>query len=143
MIAVDTNILIYAHRRSAPWHKEASAVIKKLAEGSKPWYIPWPCLHEFVAITTHSKIFSPPSTPIAAVNQIKFWCSSPTLTLISERENFLDTWDEILMESKTSGPMAHDAKIAAICLSNGISTLYSADRDFSRFKDIKIINPLL
>ena len=37
----------------------------------------------------------------------------------------------------------HDARIATICLENGVSMLYTADRDFGRFKDLKTINPLV
>jgi predicted nucleic acid-binding protein len=31
MIAVDTNILVYAHREDAPWHQQAYARILELA----------------------------------------------------------------------------------------------------------------
>ena len=53
MIAVDTNILVYAHRRDSEWHEKAYRLIQSLAEGSAPWAIPWPCLHEFLAVVTH------------------------------------------------------------------------------------------
>ena len=36
-----------------------------------------------------------------------------------------------------------DARIAALCLSHGVSELWSADRDFSRFPDIAVRNPLV
>ena len=45
MIAVDTNILVYAHRADMVWHKAASGLIKMLAEGRTPWAIPSPRLH--------------------------------------------------------------------------------------------------
>ena len=54
MIAVDTNVLVYAHREDSPWHGAASRVVRDLAEGSAPWAIPWPCLHEFLAIVTRA-----------------------------------------------------------------------------------------
>ena len=38
--------------------------------------------------------------------------------------------------------MIHDARIAAICLHNGVTELWTADRDFSRFKPLKTVNPL-
>ena len=63
MIAVDTNILVYAHREDSPWHEAAYARIVQLAEGNSPWAIPWPCLHEFFAIVTHPRIFAPPTPP--------------------------------------------------------------------------------
>jgi predicted nucleic acid-binding protein len=60
MIAVDTNVLVYAHREDSQWHLQAYARITELAEGRVPWAIPWPCVHEFLAISTHPKIYYPP-----------------------------------------------------------------------------------
>ena len=66
MIAVDTNLLVYAHREESPWHDSAYEVIETLAQGPAPWAIPWPCLHEFLAIVTHPRIYEPP-TPVAGI----------------------------------------------------------------------------
>ena len=63
MIAVDSNVLVYAHREDSDWHDPAYACLLELAEGRDPWAIPWPCLHEFLAIVTHPRIYSP-STPL-------------------------------------------------------------------------------
>ena len=52
MIAGDTNLLVYAHREDSPWHDAARAKITELAEAKSPWAIPWPCIHEFLAIVT-------------------------------------------------------------------------------------------
>src|ERR1035437_8776839 len=49
MIAVDTNILVSAHRADSPWHRAADHCLAELAESGKPWAIPWPCMHEFLA----------------------------------------------------------------------------------------------
>jgi predicted nucleic acid-binding protein len=56
MIAIDSNLLVYAHREDAPWHDNAYARIVELAEGQSLWAIPWPCIHEFLAIVTHPRI---------------------------------------------------------------------------------------
>lgn len=42
MIAVDTNLLVYAHREDSPWHEKALARVTELAECGSPWAIPWP-----------------------------------------------------------------------------------------------------
>ena len=66
MKAVDTNILIYAHREDSPFHGEALATMLELANGEARWAIPWPCIHEFIAIVTHPRIYDPPSPPAVA-----------------------------------------------------------------------------
>lgn len=43
MIAVDANLLVYAHREDSPWHEAAYARLAEPAEGRAPWAIPWPC----------------------------------------------------------------------------------------------------
>jgi hypothetical protein len=50
---------------------------------------------------------------------------------------------DLTRKAKLQGGQFHDARIAAICLENGVSVLYSADRDFGRFKALKTANPLL
>jgi len=61
MIAVDTNILIYSHRKASPWFAAASSAMHRLAESGYPWAIPWPCIHKFLGVTTHPKVLSPPA----------------------------------------------------------------------------------
>jgi uncharacterized protein len=41
-----------------------------------------------------------------------------------------------------AGPAVHDARIAALCLANGVRELWSADRDFTQFPDLRTANPL-
>ena len=52
MIAVDTNLLVYAHREDSPWHDTALAKLTELAEAKSARAIPWPCVHEFLVIVT-------------------------------------------------------------------------------------------
>lgn len=85
MIAVDTHLPVYAHREEAPWHDAAYARLAELAEGRNPWAIPWPCLHEFLAIVTHPRTYAPPTSLDRAVDQVEAWLESPSLILLAER----------------------------------------------------------
>ncbi|GAA1687299.1 TA system VapC family ribonuclease toxin [Fodinicola feengrottensis] len=144
MIAVDTNILVYAHRRDSEFHAAAAAQIKGLAEGRSSWAIPWPCLHEFYAIATHRKIYDPPSTRDQAITQLDGWLAAPTLTLLGEPAGYWKQLKILLNNGKVIGPMVHDARIAALCAAHGVQELWSADRDFGRFSTaIKVRNPLV
>jgi toxin-antitoxin system PIN domain toxin len=143
MVAVDTNILVYSHRSDSPFHVKADAVVTALAEGSSAWAIAWPCLHEFLAIVTHPRIYKPP-TPVAdALVQVERWLESPTLVLLHEEEGYWAALRAIAERSLVTGGAIHDARIAALCRRHGVATLYSADRDFSRFPDLTTENPLL
>lgn len=143
MIALDTNILVYAHRRDSEFFGPASAAIRGLAESSGSWAIPWPCAHEFLAITTHPAIFKPPTSMESALKQVEIWMESPGLRLIGEPATYWSAIAEIMRRGKIAGPRVHDARIAAICAANGVRELWSADRDFSRMGGVKVRNPLL
>ena len=57
MIAVDTNVLVYAHRREVTEHAVAQDCVRALASGRDPWAIPWPCVYEFFSVVTNPKIW--------------------------------------------------------------------------------------
>ncbi len=143
MIAVDTNLLVYAHREDSPFHQRARQCIDTLAEGKGSWAIPWPCIHEFLAIATHPRIYRPASPLDVAVDQVDAWLESPTVTLLGESEQHWPRLKELVTAGLIAGPRVHDARIAALCLQHGVRTLWSADRDFSRFPALLVSNPLI
>ena len=143
MIAVDSNLLVYAHREDSPWNASAYACLAGLAEGREPWAIPWPCIHEFLAIVSHPRIFAPPTPFDRAIDQVEAWLESPSLVLFAESEDYWAQLRILLKTGRVSGPMVHDARVAALCLQHGVNELWTIDRDFSRFPGLKIRNPLV
>ena len=142
MIAVDTNILVYAHREDSDWHGRALAAVAGLAEASREWAIPWPCLHEFLAIVTHPRIFKTPTPLELAMGQVDAWLESPSVVGLAENDMYLDCLRDIAISSRVTGARVHDARVAALCLSHGVSELWTADRDFSLFRQLTLRNPL-
>lgn len=143
MIAVDTNLLVYAHREDSPWHRAARDWLTGVAEGSGVWAIPWPCLHEFLAIVTHPRIYRPPTPPARAVDQVEAWLESPGLVLLGESEGYWPNLRTLVLEGGVVGGQLHDARVAALCLHHGVSALCSADRDFSRYPTLVLRNPMV
>ena len=143
MIAVDTNILVQAHRADGEFHAAARSTVTTLAEGRSGWAIPWPCIHEFLAIVTHPRIFAPPTPLAIACDQVEAWMEAPTLSLIGEDGGHWSALRAQLEAGRIVGPRVHDARVAALCLRHGVSELLSADRDFSRFPDLRTRNPLV
>ena len=142
MIATDTNILVYAHRRDSEWHSQVRASVETLATGHALWGLPWPCAHEFLAIVTHPRIYDPPSTMAQATAQIDAWLASPVATLLTESQSHWEVLKRELSAGRVVGPMVHDARIAAMCLAQGVTEFWTADRDFSRFPALLVRNPL-
>jgi uncharacterized protein len=84
MIAVDTNLLVYAHREDSDFHGQAIKTLHELVAGGARWSIPWPCLHEFLAIITNPMIFNPPSPLSLALKAMEVWLGSPGCEMIGE-----------------------------------------------------------
>ncbi len=144
MTAVDTNILVYAHRTdSGEFHEPALRRLTDLAEEQERWAIPWPCIHEFLAIVTHPRIYDPPSSRAKALESVSVWLSSPGSRAIGEGPGYFDSLRRLVDEGRVAGGMVHDARVAAICLHHGVTVLWTADRDFSRFPALRTQNPLL
>ena len=143
MIAVDTNILVYAHRAESPFHAQAFDCLKSLAEGRQPWGIPVSCLHEFLSVVTNPKVFNPPSNFEQALAQIDAWLASPQALVLHSGSQHWRILSDLTRKAKLQGGQFHDARIAAICIENSVSVLWSADRDFGRFKALKTVNPLV
>jgi len=143
VIAVDTNILVYAHREDSEWHARALSALTALAESPRQWAIPWPCLHEFLGIVTHPRIFRTPTPVELAVGQIDAWMESPSLVALAENEQYLEIFRDVVLSSRVTGARVHDARVAALCLTHGIHEIWSADRDFSMFPQLALRNPLV
>lgn len=142
MIAVDTNILVHAHRADSEWHVPAAKAVEQLANASAPWAIPWPCVHEFLAVVTHPRIYAPPTPRDKACDQVEAWMESPSLVMLGEDGDYWAALREAVTTGRIAGGAVHDARIAALCRHHGVAELWTADRDFSRFRSLTVANPL-
>ena len=143
MIAVDTNLLVYAHRRESRVHDAASAVVRALAEGDDAWAIPCPCCYEFLSVVTNRRIWKDDVTlPERAWRQLKAWTASPSNHLLGETDDFLQVLGRFVQRPRVHGGVVHDASIAAICVAHGADVLFTRDRDFSLFPELRTRDPL-
>jgi len=142
VIAVDTNLLVYAHREDAPLHERAYACLTELAEGTAAWAIPWPCVHEFLANVTSHRIYKTPTPMALAIEQVEQWTGSPAAVLLAEHEGYWRALCELVASAQIAGAAVHDARIAALCVHHGVTEIWTADRDFGRFAALRTRNPL-
>lgn len=143
MTALDSNLLIYSHREDSDFHTAAKESVDSLRHQGAAWSIPWPCIHEFIGIVTHPGIYKPASTLSEALGFVDSLFASPQLHLLSESSGYFAKLRDIITAARLKGPRIHDARIAALCLHHGVSELWSADRDFSAFPQLKVRNPLV
>ena len=142
MIAIDTNLLVYAHRPEMPFHGRARQVLTDAVDGPEPVAVPWPCVHEFLAVVSNPRIFTDPTPMELALDGIGRLLNSLTGGFLAEGEGYLDALERVARPAQLQGAVVHDARIAALCLYHGVRVLWSADRDFSRFPNLAVTNPL-
>ena len=143
MIALDTNILVAIHRRDSDGHAAATRDWQIAGGDTAVWAIPWPCVHEFLGVATHPRVFNPPSTLDEALSAIEAWRARPTVRFLAEDDTYWTTLSALVRAARIAGPRIHDARIAALCLDHGVRELWTADRDFSRFPRLRTRNPLV
>lgn len=143
MIAVDTQILVYAHRRDSAWHEPARACIESLATGGPRWAIPLHALVEFYAVVTRPGLYKPASTPEQALAQVDYWLEAPTVMVLSEGAPTWQLVRSMAAAAAVRGPRIYDARIAAVCLEHGVTELWTHDRDMSRFPSLRTRDPLI
>jgi toxin-antitoxin system PIN domain toxin len=143
MIAVDTDIFVYAHRRDSAFHQVARQRVAALAAGRAARALPWPCVHEFIGIATHPRIGSMPTPLAQAIDPVDAWLESPQLPFLAESGEHWPALEPLLLAARFAGPLVHDARIAALCLQPGVRELWAADRDVGRFAPLRTVNPLV
>lgn len=139
MIAVDTNVLVYAHRAGSSHHEWAAEWLRFLAEGPVPWGLPVFVLGEFVRVVTHPKIFAEPSSVDVAFDFLAAVRDSPTARLLVPAEGFPRLFEECVRGAEARGNLAFDAQIAAVCREGGAAKLLTRDRDFLRFPGLETV----
>lgn len=141
MIAVDTNLLLIAHRREAPGHEAALRVMRRLATHAA-WGLPWIVAAEFYAVATNPRLWRRPR-PDDALGALDAWIGTAGARLLGETPDMWPSLSALVRQGGVLGGRVHDARIAAVCLAHGVTELWTLDRDFSWFPELRTRNPLV
>jgi hypothetical protein len=139
LIAVDTNVLVYAHREESPQHESARERLRELAEGAATWAIPVFCVGEFLRVMTHPRFFDPPFTAAEACDAISRVLASPSVRILSPGDRFPEILLAAIREARAVANLVMDAQIVAVCRESGASALLTEDRDFARFPGFRTV----
>lgn len=131
MIAVDTNLLVYAHRPEMPFHERARQVLTEAVAASEPVCIPWPCAHEFLAVVSNPRIFRDPTPMDVALDAVKHLLASLSGGFLAEGKGYLDALERTARPALLQGAIVHDARVAALCVFHGVRMLWAAPTEIS------------
>ena len=141
MIAIDTNILVYARRRESACHEPARKLLTRLAEGSEPWALPWPCVYEVLRVVTHPRVFNSPTPIEVALKFTEAIRSRPNCVPVAPGRRHWEIFARLCTVAGVKGNLVPDAYLAALAIESG-SEWITTDRDYSRFPHLKWRHPL-
>ena len=141
MILIDANLLLYAYHPRAQQHDASRAWLEATLSGRELVRFAWLTLWAFMRIGTNPRVFEQPLSTSEAEAAISSWLAQPTAGLLEPGERHWEILRDLVREGQATGPLFMDAVLAAIALEHG-ATLYSTDRDFSRFSGLKWTNPI-
>jgi uncharacterized protein len=141
MILIDANLLIYAHHTGATEHQRSKEWLEKALESGEQAGFAWATLLTFLRITTNLRPFSAPFTVEEAGSIVENWLSNPAVSVLQPTERHWTILSRLLAGGQARGPLIMDAHLAALAIEHG-ATLCTTDRDFTRFKGLRVMNPL-
>ena len=141
MILLDANLLLYAYDADAPQHPAATAWLEKTIRGSETIGLPWVAIWAFLRVTTNARLWPKPKTLDEAFDAVRDLVRQPGVVIVNPGTRHGEILEKLVREHRATGSMVSDAVLAALALENG-ATLASSDQDFSRFRDLRWINPL-
>lgn len=141
MKAVDTNVLVYAHRSEMPQHPTARSVLDGLLTSKEPWALPWPCVYEFLRVVTHPRWFRPPTPTWMAWQSMMGLIAQPGTVLIGPTTRHADVLESLLRDPTLRGNDIFDAHIAALVIEHGVTELITGDRRMRRFDGVRTQHP--
>ena len=142
MIAVDTNILIYAHRSGATLHTRARSAIERAADSDEGWGIPLPAVAEFWAQVTHPQYPDGPSPHPAAARFIRNLVTQGGAIICRPGVGFEDRLLALAEDLGVSGHRVFDLQIALAALDAGAVKLWTHDAHFVKVAGMLVEDPL-
>jgi toxin-antitoxin system PIN domain toxin len=142
VIAVDTNLLVYAHRASTPEHRRARQAIERAAEDSRGWGIAIATVGEFWSVVTHATASGRPSTAKEAAAFLRRLNESADMQIWSPGKGFGERLLQLAVDLDVAGVRVFDLQIALTALEHGAHEIWTHDGNFTRVPGIRLHDPL-
>ncbi len=138
---VDANILLFAADKSSPFHGAAADWLTRQLNGTRRIALPWLVLGAFLRLATNPRVWRAPLSPEQAWAQVEDWLAAEVTWIPAPTEQHADVLGALVRSYQLRGNLISDAQLAALAIEHGL-TIYSADTDFARFREIEWVNPI-
>jgi len=142
LIAIDTNLLVYAHRAAVPEHLIARKAIEQAANDPRGFGTAFPCIAEFWSIVTHSLAAGGATPPGTASKFIQSLIEQADMKIWSPGEEFSSRFLQTASELSINGARIFDLQIALIAFESGAEEIWSHDKNFLKLKGLRVYDPL-
>ena len=142
MIAIDTNLLIYAHRSGLAEHRAAKRALQKASEDARGWGIPFPCIAEFWSVVTHPESAGGGSAPSKARDFLRALVPEAGAKVWTPSEGCWERVTSLAVNLGVRGPRVFDLQIALTAYDNGATEIWTHDRGFLTVAGMALRDPL-
>ncbi len=141
MTLIDANILLHAYDASSPDHEPARRWLEATLSRPEPVRLAWTTILAFLRIGTNARAFEHPLSTAEAVAIVSEWLERPVVEMLDPSERHWEILRRLMTAGQAQGPLVMDAHLAALAIEHG-AVLATSDRDFTRFPEVRILNPL-
>ena len=142
MMLVDTNVMVYAHRRDAERHPEYRDWMRAMINGPEPYAVADFAVLGMVRVVTdrryYREVASTITDALAFADEIR---NQPHAHVISPGPKFWSIFSNLCRQAEAGGKLVPDAYLAALALEYGCEVV-TTDKAFRRFPGLRWRHPL-
>ncbi len=142
MIAVDTNLLVYAHRRGVAEHRAAQRAIERATEDPRGWGISLQSVGELWSVATHPAAAGRPASPGRVTAFLRNLREQGGMQVWIPGVGFDDRLLQLAIDLRVTGPRIFDLQIALTAFEHGAAELWTRDRAFVKIPGLRLAHPL-
>ena len=142
MIAVDTNLLVYAHRAGCHEHARARQAIEEVAGRGEEWGIAASCVFEFWSVVTHPASAGGASRPSQARDFVQGLLETAGAVILPPPAALVPRCLQLAEQMGLCGPRIFDLQISLTALEAGVSEIWTHDAGFVGLPGLTIRDPL-
>jgi hypothetical protein len=142
MIAIDTNLLVYAFRRDMPEHRRAQRALEKAMAEPDGWGVAYSCLVEFWSVVTHAAAAGGAANTFRTAAFVDTLCREGGAQIWFPGPGFAARLCQLAADQNICGGAIFDLQIALMAFDHGASELWTHDRGFRTIAGLRVIDPL-
>ena len=140
MIALDTNILVYAYDTTRPEHTAAKDAIRRASMSHDGFGTALMCLAEFWSVATHPRLSKQPSAQAAYAFYQTLRAAG--LRIWYPKNGFSNRILQTAVAQNLLGSSIFDLQIALLALEHHATEMWTHDKNFIALFGLRVVDPL-